>query len=286
MIRFSALDRQLAKLQISELPSIRHVQAKQEEMLQLLRQSSADPISYVGLEYCSPEHCARTNCSEACWFGTLQRRVPQILAIRALMDRHDRPLHKIVVHKPEWGCPSGWLHWIKPRTAKALMTRVFNGMCSISVTAVGMFKVYPFGPGRDLYLSEIHMIVGGANEEQLQEAFRPVQRDASVRISKIEDVNDVIDQVTKCNSPRLWQPRDDPPDAVHLTEFYAWLAEMKIGARIFRYGCDESFDLITYRKITYKPRIKKERSGRRRYYKRRKRSLSRPWIDDSAYYED
>lgn len=285
MIRLSALDRQLAELQISELPSIRHVQAKQEEMLQLLRRSPADPISYVGLEYCTLEHCARANCSEACWFGTLQRRVPQVLAIRRLMDQCDRPLHKIVVHKPEWGCPSGWLHWIKPKTAKALMTCVFNSMCSMCVTAVGTFKVYPFGTGRDLYFSEVHMIVGGANEEQLQKAFRPVQRDASVQISMVEDVNEVIDQVTKCNSPRLWQPRDDPPEAVHLTEFYSWLAEMKIGARIFRYGCDENFDLITYRKIRYKPRIKKDRSGRRRYYKRRKWLPIRPW-DDTSYYDD
>jgi hypothetical protein len=285
MIRLSALDRQLAELQISELPSIQHVQQKQQEMLQLLRRSQTDPISYVGLEYCTPEHCARANCSEACWFGTLRRRVPQVLAIRRLMDQLDGPLHKIIVHKVDWGCPYGWLYWVKPKTAKSLMTRVFNSMLSISVTAVGTFKIYPFGTGHDLYLSEIHMIAGGADEKQLQTAFLPVQRDASVRISKVDDANDVIDEVTECNSPRLWEPRGDPAGPVHLTEFYAWLAKMKIGARIFRYGCDENFDLITYRKIRYNPRIKKKRSGRRRYYKRRKWQPIRPW-SDMSYYDD
>jgi hypothetical protein len=283
MTKPSTRDQELAALRISELPSIRHVEAKQQGMLQLLRLSQVEPISYVGLEYCSPEHCAVANCSEACWFGALRRRVPQVLAIRGLMDRYDGPLYKIVAHKPEWGCPSGWLHWIKPRSAKALMTRVFNSMCSMSVTAVGTFKVYPFGTGRDLWFSEIHMIVGGANELQLKTAFRPVERDASVRISKVENVNEAIDEVTKCNSPRLWEPRGDPPGAIHLTEFYAWLAKMKIGARIFRYGCDENLELITNRKITYKPRIKKQRHGR--YYKRRKYTPYQPWFDVS-YYDD
>jgi hypothetical protein len=202
------------------------------------------------------------------------------------MEQQDGAVHKIVVWKPDWGCPFGWLHHIKPGTAKALMTRVLNSMCSISVVAVGTFKVVPF-EGPDRYFSEIHAVVAGSDQKEIESAFLPVQADASVRISKVSDLNETIDQVTSCSTLRLYQRDGDRPEAAQLTEFYAWLANMKLGARLFRYGCDESFDLITYRKITWKPRTKKNRPGRRRYYKRRKRRPYRPWdaTSGSSYYD-
>jgi hypothetical protein len=55
----SALDRQLAKLKISELQSLQHVETMQRKMLRLLKRSQVDPISYVGLGYCGPNHCGR-----------------------------------------------------------------------------------------------------------------------------------------------------------------------------------------------------------------------------------
>jgi hypothetical protein len=291
MKKLSTIDRELADLHISELPSIQRVQAKQEEMLRVLKWSQADPVSYAGLEYCTAQHCGRTKCSEACWFGTLRRRVRQVQAIQRLMEQVNPPLHRIVAWK-DWGCPYGWLHYIKPQTARALMTRIFNSMCSISVAAVGTVKVVTFGMGDDRYRMEIQMIVGGANEAELESVFRPVQ-EAGFTISKVEDVNRVIDEVTTCNSPQPYQHLDDPLEPTQLAEFYAWLAQMQIGARIFRYGCDEDFELITHRKIRFNPRPKKERRpGRRNHYsKRRRRKPYRPWDvsspeDLARYYED
>jgi hypothetical protein len=283
MTKRSTLDQKLAELDISELQSVQHVAAMQKEMLHLLTQSPADPISYVGLEYCGPDHCGRVNCSEVCWFGTLRRRVPEVLAIRRLMGQQEGALHKIIMWKPDWGCPFGWLHYIKTGTARALMTRVFNSMCSMSVVAAGTFKVVPFGMGQDRYFSELHLIVGGADKEELERAFSPVQPDASVRIAEVIDLNETIDQVISCNTLRLYQQDDDRPEAAQLTEFYTWLANMKLGARLFRYGCDENFDPITYRKITWKPRAKKKRPGPRRYYKRVKRRPYRPWGTDCSH---
>jgi hypothetical protein len=290
MKKLSTLDQELADLQISELPSIQRVQAKQQKMLRMLKRSQVDPVSYAGLEYCTAQYCGRAKCSEACWFGTLRRRVLQVQAIRRLMEQVDPPLYRIVAWK-DWGCPYGWLHYIKPRIAKALMTRIFNSMCSVSVAAVGTVKVATFGMGDNRYRVEIQMIAGGASEAELESAFRPVQ-DAGFTITRVEDVNRVIDEVTTCNSPRLFQHFDDPLAPTQLAEFYAWLAEMKVGTRIFRYGCDEDFELITNRKIRFNPRPKKERKpGRRNYYsKRRKQKPYRPWDasspEDLSYLED
>jgi hypothetical protein len=151
MTKPSTLDRQLAELKISELQSVQHVETRQKEMLQLLKQSQIDPISYAGLEYCSPDHCGRVNCSEACWFGTLRRRIHEALGIRRLMEQQEGTLHKIKVWKPVWGCPFGWLHYIKPGIPRAETTRIFNSMCSMSVVAVGMLKIIPAGWGDKRY---------------------------------------------------------------------------------------------------------------------------------------
>jgi hypothetical protein len=283
----STLDQQLAELKISELQSLQHVEAKQKKMLRLMKRSQVDPISYAGLEYCGPDHCGRVGCSEACWFGTLRRRVPDVLAIRRLMEQQEGTLHKIKVWKPIWGCPFGWLHCIKPGISRAEMTRIFNSMCSPSVVAVGTLKIIPVGRSDKRYFGEIHAIVGGEDRERLEATFSSLDPgDVTVAISEITDLNLAIDEVTSCIS---MQPRDEqPPGQTELTEFYAWLANMKLGTRLFRYGCDENFDLITYRKITWKPRLKKHRPWRRRrYYKRRKRTPYRPWnaSSGSGYYD-
>jgi hypothetical protein len=288
MAKLSILDQQLAELKSSELQSVQHVEAMQKEMLQLLKQSQVDPISYVGLEYCGPEHCGRVGCSEACWFGTLRRRVPEVLATRRLMEQQDGTLYKIKVWKPVWGCPFGWLHYIKPQISRAETTRIFNGMCSMCVVAVGTVKIIPAGFGDKRYFCEIHAVVGGAPRQQIELPFSFVdESNITVEISEITDLDVAIDEVMGRNS---MQPRDEqPPGPTELTEFYTWLANMQVGARLFRYGCDENFDLITYRRITWKPRLKKHRPWRRkRYYKRRKRTPYRPWDagSGSAYYDD
>jgi hypothetical protein len=285
MTKPSKLDRQLAELKSSELQSLQHVEAMQSEMLRLLKQSQVDPISYVGLAYCGPNRCGRVGCSEACWFGTLRRRVPEALAIRRLMEQQEGPLHTIKVWKPVWGCPHGWLHYIKPSISRAETNRIFNGMCSMGVVAVGTVKIIPAGFVDKRYFCEIHAIVGGAPRQQIELPFSFIdESNITVGISEITDMNVAIDEVMGRKS---MQPRDgEPPGPTELTEFYTWLANMKVGARLFRYGCDENFNLTTDRNIRF-PRLKKDRSGlrHRRYRKFRKREPYRPWNALSRYYD-
>lgn len=257
----SKLDRKLAKLGISELKSVERVRALQKEMLRLLRQSSVDPISYVGLEYCSPNHCGRVNCSEACWFGTLRRRVPEVRAIRRLMDQHHGALHKVIVWKPSWGSQSAELQPVNISAAKKLISRTLNSLCNVEIVAVGTIQLITFGYV-DRWICEIHLIVAGADQKALETEFAIAGPYASARISKVVDLNEAIDRVTSCSTLRV-QTIDRRPDAAQLTEFYKWLLNMKIGARLFRYGCDENFDPITERTITWKPR--KLKHPRRRF---------------------
>jgi len=202
------------------------------------------------------------------------------------MDQHHGVLHKVIVWERSWGPPFGHLHQAKMAMSKALITRALNSLCNVSVIAVGTFKVVPFGMGENRWFSELHVIVVNADQEDLESAFLPAQPEASVRISKVMDLNETVDQVTTCNTLRLYQQGDNRPEAAQLVEFYTWLLNMKIGARLFRYGCDENFDPITDRKVKWKPRIKKNRPGRRRYHKHRKKIRRPPWVEFSDYYYD
>jgi hypothetical protein len=157
----SNLDRKLAKLGISELKSVRHVEALQKDMLRLLRRSSVDPISYAGLEYCGPEHCGRVGCSEACWFGTLRRRVPEVREIRRLMEQHHGILHKVIVWNPSWGSESAEVQPVNIAAAKQLISRTLNSLCNVEVVAVGTIQLVTFGFGLDRWICEIHLIVAG-----------------------------------------------------------------------------------------------------------------------------
>jgi hypothetical protein len=153
------------------------------------------------------------------------------------------------------------------------------------VVAVGTVKIIPAGFGDQRYFCEIHAIVGGAPRQQIEMGFSFVDESSiTVGISEVIDLDVAIDEVMGRNS---MQPRDEePPGPTELTEFYTWLANMQVGARLFRYGCDENFDLTTDRKITW-PRQKKDRSGlrNRRYRKFRKRIPYRPWNALHRYYD-
>lgn len=278
----SKLDRKLAKLGISELKSIEHVNARQKDVLRLLRRSTVDPVSYAGLEYCGPEHCGRVGCSEACWFGTLRRRVPEVRAIRRLMEQHQGVLHKVIVWNPSWGSQSAELQPVNISAAKKLISRTLNSLCNVEVVAVGTIQFFTFHYV-DRWICEIHLIVAGSDEKTLEKEFAIAGPYASVRISKVVNLNETIDQITSCNTLRV-QMIDGRRNAAQRTEFYKWLLNMKIGARLFRYGCDKNFDAITKRTITWKPR--KLKHPRRRFPRIKRSVLFTPPEIDPSYWDD
>jgi hypothetical protein len=238
MIRLSALDRQLAKLQISELPSIRYVQAKQEEMLQLLRQSSADPISYVGLEYCSPEHCACVNCSEACWFGRLRRQSRAEAEGVRLLERNRRHLQQAEVCLPKWDRRYGDLLELKSAVGSNFVGRIFRGLADRRIVAVGTLMIRPFGYNDyGTWRCEIQIITAGITRSELEPRFREKGRVGpfAAKVTPINNIDRAVKRVMSCNEPA------DPADRHYLgqrAEFYSWLLNMKVGSRLIQYNIE------------------------------------------------
>ena len=232
---------------------IKKVGRRQKETLQLLRGSSCDPISYAGLQYCSFKRCGRRGCAEVCAFGVHRRRDQEQAAIHHLLSKRERLLHEVRTFRPHWNRDFGKLCAVSIAAGRHLLHRALD--MDNTMVAVGMFKVAYHG---DNWFCEIHAIVSGCNEVQLQQAFSGVRTGvlATVTPVKLEDLNEAISRVM--NGDLVESFRDLTTPLEQRKEFVSWLAGMKVGERIIRYGCDKHFNLSLKPPKTMKPKVKKK----------------------------
>jgi hypothetical protein len=232
--RQSHLDNNTAWKPLTEVESL------QKDMLNVLKRTSVDPLSYAGLEYCGLKRCGRAGCSEACWYGNLRRRIADRQAASQLLRRHGGKLYDVVVVRTKWERRWGELHEANSAAERNLVRRGLDGLVGSGIVAVGSVKVRPSGFNGWVWRSEAHIIVAGAKYDPLVKVFSevPCRIISDVVVTPVKNLQDAVDDAVKCNeqarlseSFRLRQRQ----------EFYAWLLNMKIGSRVIRYGCDEEF---------------------------------------------
>jgi hypothetical protein len=238
MTKPSTKERQLAD---PACESITEVTRLQQDMLTVLQQSSIDPISYAGLTYCSSRRCGRVGCSEACAFGARRRRIEEGRAVGRLLGEQTGKLYQVDVARPRWERRYGDLYAVDSAAGKRLVRRVLDGFGDGDIVAVGTFKVRPFGYNNfGKWLPSLHLIVAGAKPNHLRRAFdeTPIRVVPAVIVNPVENIGVAVDSLLSCNEPAR------PVDRHYLDqrqEFYAWLLNMEVGARLIRYGCDEEF---------------------------------------------
>ena len=253
----------------------------QKDMLRRLKRSSVDPDHYAGLANCRLDYCGRVNCLEACCFGTCRRRLAAILAIYKLLQKCDPPLYEVRIARGVWARPFGKLQEASIEAAKQLNRRALDTLHDTRIVAVGTFKAAPAGVvhGWKRWISEIHQIVAGVQQEDLDRIFytqhdrgelrtKRKQSDIPnmVRISEITDLGPTISEVIRQDLRgwrHPWQDELDParPTKAQRREFYAWLFGLDPDARIIRYGCDQYF-----RKLEKKPRPIRAKVHKKRPY--------------------
>jgi hypothetical protein len=207
-------------------------------MLGLLRASPIDPISYSGLAYCRHDYCGRVGCSEACWFGSLRRRRNEKNELGRLLRERSGKLWEAVILRTKWDRRYGDLHEIDSGAGTRLVGRVLNSFTDRRIVAVGTFKVRPFGyNNHGIWRCEIHLIVGGLKPFELETSFheKPRQVLNDVWVTPVKHRDAAVAKVLDCNEPA--EPVDLNYDGQR-GEFYVWLATMKVGSRLIRYGCD------------------------------------------------
>jgi hypothetical protein len=248
---------------VPNLESITEVKRLQKDMLDRLQRSTQDPISYVGLAYCSPKHCGRTGCSEACWYGTCRRLQSELQTIYNLLEKTDQPLYEVRVIPGTWAKVIGELDQFDIAAVKRLNSRALNKLHKPSLIAVGNVKVaialtthYKYGDR--LWACELHEIVTVAEEAELKAAFSRLREGGAflnkIWVKKVEDLGECINRVFRRDlrpwgQPGLqpWQTEPEPvrPTKAEQTEFYRWLLGLSLGARTIRYGCDQYLNKLT-----------------------------------------
>lgn len=271
----------------SDINSFAEADRRQTEMLELLRNSSVDPIAYAGLASCGPTHCGRVGCSEACWFGAARRWAKQVGPIRSLLKGHKGPLHTVRVWQPYWGRQYGDLHEANIAVAKTSLTRIANSICDLEMVGVGMYRANPIGQWDRRWHCEIRAIFAGSSLKELDSAFSVLMYIGSATIKPITKLAAPLNELAFCKAP-THRDTDEPLDDEEFLELHSWLLGLKVGARLFRYGCDSDFEEIKDRSITWTPKVpdKKQHFRLHRQWKQKSRKFGLYRNVDPRYYDD
>jgi hypothetical protein len=220
----------LARKPIYSMAAAERVQA---EMLDLLRQSSTDPLAYAGLTYCGPRYCGRVGCSEACWFGHVRRTLKEKDELRRLIAARKSTLRYAYISRPEWSQDDPILQ-LDPLLGARLVRRVLNGLHAKKPVAFGGLKVEPRG---DSYWQwYLELLVAGPKAGYLESAFR-YKRWMGNHVEEVrgKDTDAYVDDVLYCNIPGLLIG----PRLPMRIDFYNWLLQVKPGSRFIRYSYED-----------------------------------------------
>jgi hypothetical protein len=261
--------RRLAKLGITDFETTEDIQKVQTDMLRRLERSSLDPGQYVTFADCGPNYCGHKKCREACWFGTCHRRLQELPAIYDLLKNGNKPLFEVRYTRGMWARPSGQLRYAPIAAAKKLNRRALDKLFMPSLVAVGLFRVSVEDHyDRYQWIFEIHEIVAGASREELERVFpsrgRGPTRSNSVWLREVTDLGQALSRVFRrdldaWSGPARNNDEVEGPTKRHRRQFYKWLLDLRVGARLVRYGCDQYFNKLHKKPRTYRAAVRKPR---------------------------
>ena len=163
-----------------------------------------------------------------------------------------------------WARPFGTLNETSIEAAKKLNRWALDKLYDPKIIAVGAFKVAPASSMmRPLWAAEIHQLVAGATQEDLERIFAahrtPKQFQDGLLVRSVTNLGQAVSDVLR-RDVRTWQHpgagarSDERPPKAGRTEYYSWLLGLGLDECLVRYGCDRYFNRIQKRRnIRLKP---------------------------------
>ena len=190
----------------------------QQDMLELLK-SSVDHRQYDQLAACGSQHCGADQCMEACWFGTRRRRQREISPVYSLIRQSEGPVYEVRALRSTWARPIGRLQEVSIAAAKQSVRRAFDRLNLPALAVVGTFKAYVAIESKTLeWKGELHLIVAGAEKEELEEVLSRVGHcknlDICVRVMPVDNLGQAVSRVLRRDLQTWqhpWQPWLDCP---------------------------------------------------------------------------
>jgi hypothetical protein len=246
---------QMAALGLPDFETAEDCNRRQQIMIRALTRLGVKRKHLKRLQKCDAETCpSQKLCSEACHYGARRQRLRLIPQGQDLLAQHPGPLASVTIAHPTWEVTEDNLETLSLKAAKQWLRRRLLKVESPNLIAIGSFEtclnVEPDGPR--LWAGQFHLIVAGATIEQLKEALalgpryklapyaKPVQVKAIKALGRqlgyslkrfAEQRIAYVDDQGRQNRRHL--PLNSPDQAT----FDLWLSGLKLGDRLFLYGC-------------------------------------------------
>lgn len=228
----------------------------QHGLVAFLKHTGVHDHLYQQLSACGLHCCGADKCIEACWFGARQRRLREIPRVYRLFHHLGEPVFEVRISRAAWAQPKGLVRFANRAWAKQFVRRALDSLYQPDTVAVGTFKPYIAGDGeRRYWRCEMHCLVAGAEKDDLEKSI-PKERDRAefdiidLRIMPVANLGQAISRVLR-RDLQIWQhPWHSNVIGVTLSkaermEFYDWLLGLPLNARLFRYGCNASFQKLS-----------------------------------------
>ena len=128
------LRRQIRMLGVSRLDALEKMRRQQHELLRRLPRKLRRTS---GLRNCDGNCCGRTECIEACVFGSWRQRLENIEAAYGLLKRCRGPIFELRVSRSAWGRPFGELQDVSITATKGFNYRALERLNKSDIVAVG-----------------------------------------------------------------------------------------------------------------------------------------------------
>ena len=246
---------QMAALGLPDFEPAEVCQKRQQTMIRALERLGVKRKQLKRLKKCTAETCPSGKlCSEACHYGARRQRLRLINQGYELLAQHSGPLASVTIVHPTWEVADNDLETLSLKAAKQWLRRRLLKVENPNLLAIGAFEtcLNVEADSTRLWAGQFHLITAGASPDQLKEALalgpryklapyaKPVQikpikalgrqlgyalkRYAEQRVAYVDDQE---------RQNRRHLPLNSPDQAV----FDLWLQNLKLGDRLFLYGC-------------------------------------------------
>jgi hypothetical protein len=174
-----------------------------------------------------------------------------------LRPRADAQVEEFILRRTTWCQPRGELNMVSPEALFKTLRRAFDSLRAPSLVAVGMVDAWW---GAEQWNAGARVFVAAPPDVDLYRAFDQTKYiGGPLDVVVVPDLGRALKQLfsggQQAKSP-VWSD-DDVPNPGLRGEYYAWLAGLTPGSRIFRYGCDRYFNRLKKTAIPIRNKVKK-----------------------------
>jgi hypothetical protein len=211
---------------------------QKDVILRLSRREGCKPIATI-LQACRKPSC--TGCGDVCPVKAALWKATNLSVVKKLFraKKNVSILHARIT-RDCWELRRGHLHEASLGAVEKFLRRSLDTLRQPATVAVGFVDAWY---NHDHWEIGAELLIAGPSRSDLFNRFRG----ASCQIDRVPDsATAALDLLGSARRAKLMYLLADAtvPGSKRRGEYYAWLANLPFGSRVFRYGCDRYFNKL------------------------------------------